>query len=44
MKNADINIKNNEGLKPKDLATDQAVKKLLQGICSFVINYYVHNT
>jgi len=41
MKNADINIKNNEGLKPKDLATDQAVKK--QSKYSFV-NYYVHNT
>lgn len=30
--NADINIKNNEGLKPKDLATDQNVKKLILGL------------
>ena len=29
--NADINMKNNEGLKPKDLATDQNVKKLMLG-------------
>lgn len=39
MKNADINIKNNEGMKPKDLATDQAVKKLMQGIFSELIYY-----
>ncbi len=31
MNNADISLKNNEGLKPKDIATDQAVKKLLLG-------------
>ena len=30
--NADINVKNNEGLKPKDLVTDSSVKKLIQGI------------
>ena len=30
--NADLNIKNNEGLKPKDIVTDPAIKKLLQGM------------
>jgi hypothetical protein len=29
--NAEINIKNNEGFKPKDLVTDPAIKKLIQG-------------
>ena len=29
--NADINMKNNEGLKPKDLTVDLSIKKLLQG-------------
>lgn len=43
MKNADINIKNNEGLKPKDLATDQAVKKLMQGIF-FLCLFFIYNS
>jgi hypothetical protein len=29
--NADINMKNNEGLKPKELTVDASIKKLLQG-------------
>jgi hypothetical protein len=28
---AEINIKNNEGLKPIELATEPAIKKLIQG-------------
>ena len=29
--NADINMKNNEGQKPKDVTVDQQIKKMLQG-------------